>query len=61
VVKVLRSFVLGPLEPYVVGFTEVLCQQGYAWSSASQHICFIAHLDRWISGAGVEVGRLSGR
>jgi site-specific recombinase XerD len=60
VVKVLRSFVLGPLEPYVVGFTEALCQQGYRRSSASQHICFIAHLDRWMSAAGIEVGQLGG-
>jgi len=60
VVKVLRSFVRGPLEPYVVGFTEALLQRGYTRSSASQHICFIAHLDRWMSASGVGVGQLSG-
>ena len=28
-VKVLRSFVRGPLEPHVAGFTEGLLRQGY--------------------------------
>jgi integrase/recombinase XerD len=59
VVKVLRSFVRGPLEPHVVGFTEALLRRGYTRSSASQHICFIAHLDRWMSASGVGVGELS--
>jgi site-specific recombinase XerD len=59
-VKVLRSFVRGPLEPYVVGFSEVLVRQGYTESSAGQHICFIAHLDRWMVTAGVGPGQLSG-
>ena len=35
-VKVLRSFVRGPLEPYVVGFMEALLQRGYTRSSAFQ-------------------------
>lgn len=59
-VKVLRSFVRGPLEPYVVGFSEVLVRQGYTESSAGQHLCFIAHLDRWMGTAGVGPGELSG-
>lgn len=59
-VKVLRSFVRGPLEPYVVGFSEVLVRQGYTESSAGQHLCFIAHLDRWLVTAGVGPGQLSG-
>ena len=45
-VKVLSSFVRGPLEPYVTGFAEELLRQGYSRSSAGQHVCFIAHLDR---------------
>lgn len=48
-VKVLRSFVRGPLAPYVTGFAEELLRQGYSPSSAGQHVCFIAHLDRWMS------------
>lgn len=58
-VKVLRSFVRGPLEPYVVGFADGLCRQGYSPSSAEQHVCFIAHLDRWMMAGGVGVAELS--
>ncbi|MGX1159836.1 site-specific recombinase XerD [Arthrobacter sp. SLBN-100] len=60
-VKVLRSFVRGPLEPHVEGFAEELLRQGYSRSSAEQHVCFIAHLDRWIQAAGVSLGDLSGQ
>jgi integrase/recombinase XerD len=58
-VKVLRSFVRGPLEPHVAGFAEELLRQGYSRSSAAQHVCFIAHLDRWMSAGGVELDSLS--
>ncbi len=58
-VKVLRSFVRGPLEPYVTGFGDELCRQGYSRSSAEQHMCFIAHLDRWMTAGGVGLGELS--
>ena len=51
-VKVLSSFVRGPLEPYVTGFAEDLLRQGYSRSSAGQHVCFIAHLDRWMQAEG---------
>ncbi|KRE81172.1 hypothetical protein [Arthrobacter sp. Soil762] len=60
-VKVLRSFVRGPLEPHVAGFAEQLRRQGYSRASAEQHVCFIAHLDRWMQGAGVGLGDLSGQ
>ena len=59
-VKVLRSFVRGPLEPHVTGFADELLRQGYSRSSAGQHVCFIAHLDRWMSAAGLGLGELSG-
>lgn len=39
-VKVLRSVVVGPLEPYVVGFAEGLLRQGYRRTSAEQHVVF---------------------
>src|SRR3954454_9685844 len=58
-VKVLSSFVRGPLEPHVVGFAEELLRQGYSRSSAGQHVCFIAHLDRWMRRSGVELDELS--
>jgi len=58
-VKVLRSIVRGPLEPHVIGFAEGLLRQGYSRSSAEQHVCFIAHLDRWMRAEGVGVDGLS--
>jgi integrase/recombinase XerD len=60
VVKVMRSFVRGPLEPYVEGFAAELRRQGYTRSSAEQHICFIAQLDRWLLAEGVALSSLTG-
>lgn len=57
-VKVLRSFVRGPLAPYVSGFAEELLRQGYTRTSAEQHVCFIAHLDRWMSAEGLRLDEL---
>jgi integrase/recombinase XerD len=59
-VKVLRSIVRGPLEPHVTGFAEGLLRQGYTRTAAEQHVCFIAHLDRWMQAEGVELEGLSG-
>jgi site-specific recombinase XerD len=58
-VRVLRSFVRGPLEPHVAGFAAGLLRQGYTRSSAEQHVCFVAHLDRWMRAVRVGVGGLS--
>jgi integrase/recombinase XerD len=58
-VKVLRSSVRGPLEPYVAAFADGLLRQGYSRSSAEQHVCFVAHLDRWMQAAQVGVRGLS--
>ena len=58
-VKVLGSFVRGPLESYVAGFAAELLRQGYSRSGADQHVCFIAHLDRWMFSEGIELGELS--
>jgi integrase/recombinase XerD len=57
-VKVLRSLVRGPLEPYATGFAEELLRQGYSRSGAEQHVCFIAHLDRWLGAADIGLGAL---
>ena len=59
-VKVLRSLVCGPLEAYVSGFAEHLLGRGYTWAGAGQHVCFIAHLDRWMLAEGVGLSGLSG-
>lgn len=58
-VKVLRSVVGGPLEPHIVGFADCLQQRGYTSSSAEQHVCFVAHLDRWMSSRGIGLGDLT--
>jgi integrase/recombinase XerD len=60
VVKVLSSFVRGPLEPHVAGFAERLLALGYSQTSAAQHVCFIAHLDRWMGAEGIGLDGLSG-
>lgn len=59
-VKVLRSLVGGPLEPHIAGFAEELLRRGYTRCSAEQHVCFLAHLDRWMSAKGIGLGQLSG-
>ena len=59
-VKVLRSFVRGPLEVYAAGFVEELFRQGYSPSGAEQHLCFIANLDRWLNGEGIALTGLTG-
>jgi hypothetical protein len=59
-VKVLSSFVRGPLESHAAGFAEELLRQGYTRSSAGQHMCFIAHLDRWMQTVDVGLGQLNG-
>lgn len=58
-VKVLRSWVRGPLEPYVGGFAGELLRRGYTRASAEQHVCFIAHLDRWMQAEGIGLGGLT--
>jgi integrase/recombinase XerD len=58
-VFLLRSFVRGPLEPYVAGFADELARLGYTRCSAEQHVCFIAHLDRWLAAQRLGVGDLN--
>lgn len=58
-VKVMKSFVRGPLAPYVVGLAAELLEQGYTRSSAAQHVGFVAHLDRWLAAEGLGVEDLT--
>ena len=58
-VFLLRSFVRGPLEPFVSGFADELAWLGYTRCSLEQHVCFIAHLDRWLATERLGVGDLS--
>ena len=59
-VKVLRSFVRGPLEPHVAGFAAQLLRKGYASGSAEQLVCMVAHLDRWMVDESIGLDGLSG-
>src|SRR5699024_5114968 len=58
-VKVMRSIVRGPLAPYVAGFAAELLERGYTRNSAEQHLCFVAHLDRWVLAEGLAVRDLN--
>ncbi|WP_344810190.1 site-specific integrase, partial [Microlunatus ginsengisoli] len=58
-VQVFHSIVDGPLEGFVQGLADDLVRAGYTPDSASQHITFVAHLDRWMTARCVGVGELS--
>lgn len=58
-VEVFGARVVGPLESYVSGFANELTRQGYTANGASQHLCFIAHLSRWMGKAGLDVSALT--
>jgi integrase/recombinase XerD len=60
-VVVLKTRVVGPLESYAPEFAAELLRQGYTVSGASQHLCFIAHLSRWMVGMGLAVSTLTPR
>jgi len=59
-VSVLGARVVGGLEPYAQGLAGVLSEQGYTVSGATQHICFVAHLSRWMLQEHMNVGDLTG-
>lgn len=58
-VRVLRSRVSGPLESVLPAFAEELARLGFTKTSAEQHVCFLADLDRWMSASNLGVGELS--
>ena len=58
-VDVLGSRVVGPLESYAPGFAAGLSRQGYTVSGASQHLCFIGHLSRWMLAGERDVSALT--
>jgi integrase/recombinase XerD len=60
-VKVLGSRVVGPLELHATDFATDLYRQGYTGNGASQHICLVAHLSRWMASKGLEVAALTPR
>ena len=58
----LQSFVRGPLKPYVTRSPKS-CFGRASRPPAEQHVCSIAHLDRWMSAEGAfgSSARLHGR
>jgi hypothetical protein len=58
-VLVLGCHVNGPLGSYAPGLAQELSRRGYTISGASQHLGFIAHLDRWMREQGLAVADLT--
>jgi integrase/recombinase XerD len=61
VIKVLKSVVVGPLEPYAAGFATELERQGYTAGTAEKQVALAAHLSRWLAAAGTGPGDLTVR
>jgi integrase len=58
-VEVHRVRVVGPLDPYAAGFAAELERLGYTVFSARGQLGLIAHLSRWLAGAGLDAAGLS--
>lgn len=58
-VLVLGCHVDGPLGSYAPGLAQELSRRGYTVSGASQHLCFVAHLDRWMRDQRLTVAELT--
>jgi site-specific recombinase XerD len=59
VIKILKSLVVGPLEPYAAGFAAELERQGYTVGVAEKQVALATHLSRWMAAVGVEPGSLT--
>jgi integrase/recombinase XerD len=59
VIKVLKSVVVGPLEPYTAGFSAELERLGYTVGVAEKQVGLAAHLSRWMAAAGLEPSGLT--
>ncbi len=55
----LRARVVGPLEPYAVGFAGYLEQLGYTFPTRCQHMTLVAHLSRWLAREGLDTAGLT--
>jgi integrase/recombinase XerD len=58
-IKVLKSLVVGPLEPYAAGFAAELERQGYTTWVAEKQVALAAHLSRWMAASGTGTGDLT--
>lgn len=51
--------VVGPLEPYVVGYCECLARLGFTEATRAHHMSLVAHLSRWLAGERHDAGDLT--
>ena len=58
-IKVLKSLVVGPLEPYAAGFAAELERQGYTTWVAEKQLALAAHLSWWMAKSGAGTGDLT--
>ena len=58
-IHVLRSYVVGPLEPFAEGFAAELARQGYTVDTRRQQLGLVAHLSRWMAAGGLDVAELA--
>ena len=58
-IHVLRSYVVGPLEPFAEGFAAELARQGYTVDTMRQQLGLVAHLSRWMAAGGLDVAELA--
>ncbi len=58
--KVWVPVVSGPLAPYAAGFALWLRSRAYSPSAAADRLCQLDQLSRWLEGAGLGVGELTG-
>jgi site-specific recombinase XerD len=58
-IKVMKSLVVGPLEPYAAGFAAELERQGYTTWVAEKQVALAAHLSRWMAASGAGAGDLT--
>jgi integrase/recombinase XerD len=53
------SLRFGPLASYADGFAQELVRRGYTVSGGTQHLRFVAHLNRWMLARGLDTSGLS--
>lgn len=58
-IHVLRSYVVGQLEPFAEGFAAELARQGYTVDTMRQQLGLVAHLSRWMAAGGLDVAELA--
>ena len=58
-IHVLRSYVVGPLEPFAEGIAAELARQGYTVDTMRQQLGLVAHLSRGLAACGLDVAELA--